>query len=92
MFRDNYKKAIDNIKPHSSVKESILKKLESEEEKQEKKNPATIWRIGTAVALAAAIALTVIFIPKNSVQVKAESLTAADSYNEIYKIFEAQKK
>ena len=91
MFRDNYKKAIDNIKPHSSVKESILKKLESEEEKQEKKNPATIWRIGTAVALAAAIALSIIFIPKNSVQVKAESLTAADSYNEIYKIFEAQK-
>ena len=92
MFRDNYKKAIDNIKPHSSVKESILKKLEAEEEKQEKKNPATIWRIGTAVALAAAIALTVIFIPKNSVKVKAESLTAANSYNEIYKIFEAQKK
>ena len=92
MFEDNYKKAFDNIKPHSSVKESILKKLEAEEEKQEKKNPATIWRIGTAVALAAAIALTVIFIPKNSVKVKAESLTAANSYNEIYKIFEAQKK
>ena len=91
MFEDNYKKAIDNIKPNSSVKESILQKIESAEEKQEKKNPATIWRIGTAVALAAAIALTVIFIPKNSVKVKAESLTAADSYNEIYKIFEAQK-
>ena len=92
MFEDNYKKAFDNIKPDDSVKESILKKIEAAEGKQEKKNPATVWRIGTAVALAAAIALSIIFIPKNSVKVKAESLTAADSYNEIYKIFADRKK
>ena len=92
MFEDNYKKAFDNIKPDDSVKKSTLEKIEAVEGKQEKKNPATVWRIGTAVALAAAIALSIIFIPKNSVKVKAESLTAADSYNEIYKIFADQKK
>ena len=92
MFEDNYKKAFDNIKPDDSVKESIFEKIEAAEGKQEKKNPATVWRIGTAVALAAAIALSIIFIPKNSVKVKAESLTAADSYNEIYKIFADRKK
>ena len=90
MFEDNYKKAFDNIKPNDSVKESILEKIEAAEGKQEKKYPATVWRMGTAVALAAAIALSIIFIPKNSVKVKAESLTAADSYNEIYKIFADQ--
>ncbi len=92
MFEENYRKAFDNIKPDDSVKESILEKIEAAEKGQEKKNPATPWRIGTAVALAAAIALSIIFVPKNSVKVKAESLTAADSYNEIYKVFADQKK
>ncbi|MBQ8203403.1 MAG: beta-propeller domain-containing protein [Clostridia bacterium] len=92
MFEKNYKNAMDNIKADAFVKESVLSKLEAAEEKAERRNPAVIWRVGTALAACVAIVLGVIFIPNNSVKVNAESLTAADSYNEIYKIFEAQNK
>lgn len=92
MFKDSYNKAFDNIKPDPSLKEAILNKIEAAEEKESRKNPAVIWRVGTALAVCVAIALSVIFIPRNSAKVMASGLTAADSYNEIYKIFEPQKK
>ncbi len=92
MFKDSYNKAFDNINPDPSVKEAILNKIEAAEEKEGRKNPAVIWRVGTALAACVAILLGVIFIPKNNTKVMAVELNAADSYNEIYKIFESQKK
>ena len=92
MFKDSYNKAIDNIKPSAQVKEAILNKIEAAEAREERRNPAVIWRVGTAIAACVAIVLGVIFIPDNSNKVSAQELTAANNYNEIYKIFEAQNK
>ncbi len=92
MFKDSYNKAFDNIKPDPSLKEAILNKIEAAEEKENRKKPAVIWRVGTALAACVAILLGVIFIPKNNTKVMAVELNAANSYNEIYKIFESQNK
>ncbi len=93
MFKKNYNDAFTHIKPDLALKEEILSKIEAEQNK--KRNPAIPWRIGFALATAAAIVLSVLFIPKNEFVKKstAEPLTlsATESYNHIYKIFKTYK-
>lgn len=95
MFENNYKNAFDSIKPDEEVKEKVLDKIISIENKQKKgKNPANIWRIGFAVSTAAAIILSIVFVPKrsNDVTVNTNTITASSSYNDIYSVFGKMKK
>ena len=93
MFKKNYNDAFDCIKPDVNLKENILLKLEARETK--KRNPAIPWRVGFAVAAAAAIALSVIFIPKNNIDTSTAdeqpTLTATESYEEIYRMMSKYK-
>lgn len=93
MFKKNYNDAFDCIKPDPNLKEDILLKLETRETK--KRNPAIPWRVGFAVAAAAAITLSVIFIPKNNINSPTTDeqpiLTATQSYEEIYRMMSKYK-
>ena len=93
MFKKNYNDAFDCIKPDPNLKEDILLKLETRETK--KRNPAIPWRVGFAVAAAAAITLSVIFIPKNNINSpttdEQPTLTATESYEEIYHMMSKYK-
>lgn len=93
MFKENYTDAFDQIKPDEALKTKILLKLESKETK--KRNAAIPWRVGFAVAAAAAIALSMIFIPKNSIVSNDDNapitLSATESYGEIYKMMSKYK-
>ena len=93
MFKKNYNDAFDCIKPDPNLKEDILLKLETRETK--KRNPAIPWRVGFAVAAAAAITLSVIFIPKNNINTSTTdeqpTLTATESYEEIYHMMSKYK-
>ncbi len=93
MFKKNYTDAIEHISPDQNLKSEILLKLEAKENK--KPNAAFGWRVGFAVAAAAAIALSVIFIPKNHIETNAPdaspTLTATESYSEIYRMMSKYK-
>ncbi len=94
MFEKNYRNAMDNIKADDTVKNRILDKITAYEEKSNNKNAAVPWRIGFAVAACAAIVLSIIFVPKGkpTAEISANTLSAADSYSEIFKIISKHKK
>lgn len=93
MFKKNYTDAFEQIKPDEALKSEILLKLDAKETK--KRNAAIPWRVGFAVAAAAAIALSIIFIPKNNTLptngTAPITLSAAESYGEIYKMLSKYK-
>ncbi len=87
MFKSDYQTAMDSIKAESKLKNEIYAKLEARENGQSRtKNPAVPWRIGFAIAACAAIVLSIIFVPKNSVPTATapKTLSVAASYNEIF--------
>ena len=93
MFKKNYTDAFEHITPDDALKSKILERLDERENK--KHNAAIPWRVGFAVAAAAAIALSVIFIPKNDIKstggTQPIALSATGSYNEIYKMMSKYK-
>lgn len=93
MFKKNYCEAFDSIKADDALKNDILLKLEAKESK--KRSAAVPWRVGFAIAAAAAIALSVIFIPKNNIPTNKSdapiTLSATESYSEIYKMMSQYK-
>ncbi len=95
MFKNDYHTAMDNIKADSNVKSQIYARLEAHENiKERTKNPAVPWRVGFALAACAALILSIIFVPKNSVSTvpAPKTLSAADSYSEIFNVLNEQKK
>ena len=93
MFKKDYTDAFNCITPDPNLKADILSELEANENK--KRNAAIPWRVGFAVAAAAAIALSVIFIPKNNINTtttdEKPTLTATESYEEIYRMMSKYK-
>lgn len=88
MFEKDYKDAMNSIKPSPEVKNKILNKINSKEEKYTKKNNAIPWRIAFACVVCAAIVLGVVFVPKNATKPdnSFKTLKVAKSYDEIYKL------
>ncbi len=99
MFDKNYKQAMDNITPSDAVKEKILDKLELKEAVARHKNPATPWRVAFACVASIAVILGALLIPQGvkktsqSIQsaITPKPLTAAKSYNDVYKILKSKK-
>lgn len=94
MFEKEYKEAMNIISADTKTKEDILLKLSADEQKRERRNPAIPWRIGFAAVAVVAIVIGMLFVPKKTLfQSKSDvtALTAAKSYNDIYKIFRNKK-
>lgn len=90
MFEKNYKDAMDSIKPSLDVKDKVLSKIISKEEKHRRKNPAVPWRIAFATVACVSLVLGVLFVPKNTVSYTktdgAKTLKISKSYDEIYNL------
>lgn len=94
MFRDDYNNEMNKLRPDADTKNAILEELQTnaERERLHKQNRSKIiWRAG-AVAVACAVALAVIFIPRDTTvqpQIATNStgneVLQAVSYNDIYK-------
>ncbi len=96
MFSENYKNAMDSIKPDNETRDKILDKIILKEELTSRKNPAIPWRVAFACVACVAIILGVMFIPRNNfnVAVKTDAskiLTVSKSYDEIYKLVKPKK-
>ncbi len=90
MFKDDYGRAMDAMKPSPDKRAEILGAIDSTAPKKAK-NPATPWRIGFALTAAAAIVLTAAFgniIKKPDISISGDTvipLAEAKSYDDIYK-------
>lgn len=93
MFRDDYNNAMNELRPDADTKKTILEKLSSGDEetrRRSQRRSKTVWRIGTA-AVACAVALAVIFIPRNPsgeplvIQSSGNDVLQAVSYDDVYK-------
>lgn len=94
MFRDDYNNEMNKLSPDAHTKNAILEKLQTVSEKEyiRKQNRSKIiWRAG-AVAVACAIVLAVVFIPRDTTvtpqvttNASGNEVLQAVSYNDIYK-------
>lgn len=88
MFEQDYKKAMDAVKPDADKKNEILNNIKQKENAKTQKNPAMPWRVAFACVALVAIILGVVFVPKNNIVTKPKNspntLSVADSYDEIY--------
>ncbi len=95
MFEQDYKNAMDNIKPDANTRDKILDKIILKEELKNHKNPATPWRVAFACVAVVAIILGVIFVPRDSFNITTtdvpKTLTVSKSYDEIYKLIKPKK-
>lgn len=92
MFKDDYKRDMDGIKPSASADYRIKSILESPVKRA--KNPAMPWRIGFALAATAAIVLTVAFgnfvkSPEIEISDKKSVLLNNSSYSDIFSRLDA---
>lgn len=98
MFKDDYKREMDSIKPSAECGARIKSMLENADTPAPKiKNPATPWRVGFALTAAAAIVLTVAFgnfvkSPQIEIGDKKSVLLNNSSYEDIYKRLDALRK
>ncbi len=96
MFKDDYRKEIEDIRLNDDAKVCIKNTLSNVEGGRKKtKNPAVPWRVGFAVTAAVAIVLTVAFgnIGKNAskpevIVDKRDGLLSQKSYDGIYSILD----
>ncbi len=90
MFEHNYKNAMDNITPAADTRDKILERIILKEELKSRRNPAIPWRVAFACVAAIAVALGVIFVPRDNFKTATnnapQTLTVSKSYNEIYKL------
>lgn len=95
MFEQNYKNAMDNIKPNADTRDKILDKIILKEELKRHKNPAIPWRIAFACVAVIAVVLGVIFVPRNNFDIATngapKTLTVSKSYDEIYNLIKPKK-
>lgn len=104
MFEHDYKNAMENVTPDAETRDKILDTIILKEELKKRKNPAIPWRIAFACVVCIAIALGVIFIPRDKAQIgtgegdalvqiqnTAQVLTAAKTYDEIYELISKNK-
>ncbi len=98
MFNEDYKNAMENIKPQAQTKEKILDKIILKEELRARKNPAIPWRVAFACVACIAIVLGVIFVPRDNFKSviknspnSTQTLKVSKSYDEIYKLIKPKK-
>ncbi len=95
MFKDDYKREMDSIKPSAECDARIKNMLENADAHTKKiKNPATPWRVGFALVAAAAIVMSVVFgnftkSPKIEIGYKKSVLLNNSSYEDIYERLDA---
>lgn len=82
MFKDDYKNALDNIKPDGYIKQKVLKQIENTENIKKPVSKMKVIRRITAIAacFAIAVSMTVIYSHNND-----DAVNISDkSYSEIY--------
>lgn len=94
MFRDDYNNEMNKISPDANTRKAILCELNSNGSKERKRSQnrtKIIWRAATA-AVACAVALAVIFIPRTPESSRphiskapGNEVLQAVSYNDVYK-------
>lgn len=92
MFRDDYNNEMNKLRPDADTKNAILEELQSGGEADRRRRATKsklYWRLGTA-AVACAMALTVIFIPRTgeeprTVKSSGNEVLQAVSYEDVYK-------
>lgn len=95
MFKDDYQREMDSIKPSAECDARIKSMLENKGKPTKRvKNPATPWRVGFALVAAVAIVMSVVFgnftkSPKIEISDKKSVLLNNSSYEDIYKRLDA---